>query len=260
MPPIFVMGDVHGHVEVVLGHLRDAGLLDSKDRWTGRDAVLVWIGDLVDRGPDGLGAVDLARRLEAEAAAAGGRSVGLLGNHDLLLVGASRFPATCLRSGKTFAEHHDGVGGRAVERNALGSARAAWLDRRPAFLRIERTLFVHADAPGILGWGGSLEDANRTVATALASGGAASYEALYLAMAAHHAFDGRAGAWRLDLLGRRFDVDGIVHGHTPLQKLGIERPLAPHVYQGGRAVNVDGGIYRGGPGFLWELDRVRNPE
>ena len=253
MPPIFVMGDVHGHVDVALKHLHDAGLLDASARWAGGDAVLVWMGDLVDRGPDGLGAVDLARRLEAEAAAAGGRSVALLGNHDLLLVGASRFPEARLRSGKPFAAHHDAVGGRAVERERLGPARAAWLDRRPAYLRIGGTLVVHADAPGVLGWGRSLEDANRTVATALAAGTAASYEALYLAMAAHHAFEGRAGAARLDLLERRFGAGVVVHGHTPLQKRGIERPTAPDVYQGGRAVNVDGGIYRGGPGFLWEL-------
>ena len=254
MPKVFVLGDVHGHLDVAQRLLREAGLLGSDGGWTGRDAVLVWIGDLVDRGPDGLRTIDLARRLEDRAAAHGGRSVTLLGNHDLLLAGASRFPDARLRSGKGFAAYHDGVGGRETERERLGAERAGWIDRLPAFLRIDRTLFVHADAPGVLGWGRSLEEANRTVGIALASGTPEAYERLYLAMAAHHAFRGEAGAARLDRLSRRFDVDVVVHGHTPLQKLGTERPTAPRIYQGGRVVNVDGGIYRGGPGFLWQVD------
>ena len=62
--------------------LRDAGLLDAGERWRGADARLWLLGDLADRGPDGIGAIDLVRRLERES---GGAVRCLLGNHEALL-------------------------------------------------------------------------------------------------------------------------------------------------------------------------------
>ena len=55
--PTFVVGDVHGHVEPLVRLLRDAGLVDERIAWSGADARLWFIGDLVDRGPDGVGAL-----------------------------------------------------------------------------------------------------------------------------------------------------------------------------------------------------------
>ena len=62
--PVFVVGDVHGCRDVLAGLLRDAGLVDADERWTGADARVWLVGDLTDRGPDGIGAIDLVRRLE----------------------------------------------------------------------------------------------------------------------------------------------------------------------------------------------------
>ena len=70
MRPVFVVGDVHGHRDALVALLREAELLDAAGRWAGADAVLWLLGDLVDRGPDGLGAIDLVRRLERESAGA----------------------------------------------------------------------------------------------------------------------------------------------------------------------------------------------
>ena len=79
--PTFVVGDVHGQRDVLVRLLRDAGLIDAHERWSGGDARLWLLGDLVDRGPDGIGAIDLVRRLQEEA------SVGcLLGNHEVMLI------------------------------------------------------------------------------------------------------------------------------------------------------------------------------
>ena len=49
------------------------------------------MGDLVDHGPDGIGAVELVMRLQQQAARTGGRVQVLLGNHDMLLLAAHRF-------------------------------------------------------------------------------------------------------------------------------------------------------------------------
>ena len=49
-------------------------------------AVLVQTGDVTDRGPDSLEVIELMIRLEAEAAAAGGEVVALVGNHEVMNV------------------------------------------------------------------------------------------------------------------------------------------------------------------------------
>ena len=64
------MGDVHGHRDVLLELLRGAGLVDAAERWSGADARVWFVGDLVDRGPDGIGAIELVRRLERESGGA----------------------------------------------------------------------------------------------------------------------------------------------------------------------------------------------
>lgn len=259
MPPTFVMGDPHGHVDVVLGHLRDAGLVDASDGWAGRDARLVWIGDFVDRGPDGIATFDLARRLEREAGAAGGASVAVLGNHDLLLVAASRFPDARTVPGETFGEHHDAAGGHERERATLGADRRSWLTDLPVLRKVGPTLFVHADALGPLGWGRTLDEVNATGRRVLGNGGPGAVDALLHGMAGHGAFRGTAGGAVLRRMLRRFGAARVVHGHTPLQKGGVARPTAPRIYADGRAVNVDGGIYKGGPGFLWEMSPAPDP-
>ena len=43
-------------------------------------------GDLVDRGNNSLGVIDLFDSLAAQASASGGKVVTLLGNHELMLI------------------------------------------------------------------------------------------------------------------------------------------------------------------------------
>ncbi|MCB0173968.1 MAG: hypothetical protein KDI62_16720 [Anaerolineae bacterium] len=48
----------------------------------------------------------------------------------------------------------------------------------------------------------------------------------------------------------------LVHGHTPISKITDQPPKTvdePLLYAGGRCVNVDGGMYLGGPGCLYRL-------
>lgn len=81
---VVAVGDVHGAYDQFVGILRTAGLLDSRDRWSGGRAILVQTGDVLDRGPDSRKVLDLLRRLERDAARAGGRVYPLLGNHELM--------------------------------------------------------------------------------------------------------------------------------------------------------------------------------
>jgi hypothetical protein len=81
---VVAVGDVHGALDPFVAILRAAGLIDNRNRWSGKKAVLVQTGDVLDRGPDSRKALDLLRKLEGEAQRAGGRVYALLGNHEVM--------------------------------------------------------------------------------------------------------------------------------------------------------------------------------
>ena len=83
---IVAVGDIHGAFDKFVTILREAKLIDSRNRWIGGRAILVQTGDVTDRGPDSRKAFDLLRKLADEAAKAGGRVHALLGNHEAMRV------------------------------------------------------------------------------------------------------------------------------------------------------------------------------
>jgi hypothetical protein len=87
---IIAVGDVHGAYDKFVAILREAGVIDSRRRWIAGRAIFVQTGDLVDRGPDSREAIDLLRKLEAEAERAGGRVHVLIGNHEVMRVFTDR--------------------------------------------------------------------------------------------------------------------------------------------------------------------------
>lgn len=75
--PLDIVGDVHGEIdalEAILDRLGQARPADGQPH-------LVFLGDLVDRGPDSLAVVDRVAALVAE-----GRASCILGNHELNLL------------------------------------------------------------------------------------------------------------------------------------------------------------------------------
>jgi hypothetical protein len=89
---IVAVGDVHGAYDQFVEILKQAGILDSRERWSGGRTHLVQLGDVTDRGPDSRKALDLLRRLEGEAEKAGGAVHALLGNHEVnRMVGDFRY-------------------------------------------------------------------------------------------------------------------------------------------------------------------------
>src|SRR5690349_1287958 len=90
--PLFVIGDIHGHLDKLIRHLRYAGLANSKAEWTGGKAQLWFMGDLTDRGPDGVGVIDFVMRLQQDAPDKGGSVGAIIGNHDVGLLTAKLFP------------------------------------------------------------------------------------------------------------------------------------------------------------------------
>jgi len=89
---IVAVGDVHGDVDALAGILQRAGLINDHRHWCGGSAVLVQVGDLIDRGSHGRDVMDLMMALEREAPRSGGRVIALLGNHEVMnLVGDLRY-------------------------------------------------------------------------------------------------------------------------------------------------------------------------
>lgn len=88
---IVAVGDVHGAFDNFVTILREAKVIDSRNRWAGGRTVFVQTGDVSDRGPDSRKAFDLLRKLTDDAPKAGGRVHALLGNHEAMrLMGVYR--------------------------------------------------------------------------------------------------------------------------------------------------------------------------
>jgi hypothetical protein len=81
---IVAVGDVHGAYDRMIEILRIAEVVNAEGKWTGGATHLVQTGDVLDRGPDSLKAMEYLRRLTREAERAGGRVHTLLGNHEVM--------------------------------------------------------------------------------------------------------------------------------------------------------------------------------
>lgn len=90
-PRVIAIGDVHGAADGLREILQAVELIDDEAQWVGGDAVLVQMGDLLDRGRDIRPVMDLLMGLQPQAEAAGGRVEVLLGNHEAMnLLGIRR--------------------------------------------------------------------------------------------------------------------------------------------------------------------------
>jgi hypothetical protein len=81
-----IVGDIHGALDAFTTVLRHAGLIDRSGTWKAVDTILIQTGDVIDRGPDSIGAVALLRTLQTQAVAHASRVVRCCGNHELMLL------------------------------------------------------------------------------------------------------------------------------------------------------------------------------
>ncbi|HLH67574.1 MAG TPA: metallophosphoesterase [Candidatus Dormibacteraeota bacterium] len=220
--PVLIVGDVHGDLERLFAALRPY----PAEQWR-----TFFLGDLVDGGPFGVGALRYARDRP--------NTTVLLGNHEALLLGAlrdrtARGPA--LRSWL-------GAGGQPheLEELARDPGLQCWLRERPAMVLLEDgTLLQHcdSDALGLLVPGAATEvvaAVNREVSRLLQVG---EVERLVELMTPRGVF--RRQPFRLESWLRRTGARRVVHGHTP------HHAPEPEAYAGGRAICYDGGLGRWG--------------
>ena len=249
---LWVVGDPQGNLWPVKRVLRDSGLVDASGNWSAATTRLVVVGDLVDRGPEGLGVIDFLRRLQTQASHAGGRVQVLIGNHDILLLAAHRF-------GGHFRTDWLESGGVPRDLEGLDDSHVAWLTNLPAMAVEHSTLLMHADAMFYLDYGTSLTDVNAAFRRVLDSHDAEAWEGLLDRFGEHRAFVDPFGEANLERYLYTFGADRVIHGHTPVPRMlqiAPETATSAYVYRGGRCVNVDPGIYLGGPGFAYQAPRL----
>jgi serine/threonine protein phosphatase 1 len=249
---ICVIGDIHGRSDLF------APLLDrASELLAEKQGRLVLLGDLIDRGPDSLGCLDLA-------IAAGKRMTvtALMGNHEQMM-------AICLRSlilnctrdwsvwlrngGKTVMIELRQLRSRSMDtmddmREAVGAERLAYLHDLKVFHQDGPLLFVHAGVPWSVREEGSLD---RFLSPDL-------YEALKYLDEDWHPL------WVRDRhLHRPYDLNGeeherpryglfIVHGHTPQP---FDVPLEQQIAWD--RLNCDAGSWKTGRARMAVIDGTR---
>ncbi|MBV9595779.1 MAG: metallophosphoesterase [Chloroflexi bacterium] len=244
---LWAVGDVQGFLAPFQRVLQEHDLVDDSGRWIAGGATLVVVGDLVDRGPDGVGVIDSLMRLQQAAAERGGRVVVLIGNHDIQLLAARNF-------GDAFTTAWLEAGGVPHDLDALSDAHATWLRDLPAVVVDRDVLFMHADAMFYLEFGATVAEVNAEFRRVLEAGDPVAWKRLLARFEEHRAFVEPDGEANLEEYLQTFGVRQVVHGHTPVPRMlrvPPETVTAAYVYCGGRCVNVDPGIYLGGPGFAY---------
>jgi serine/threonine protein phosphatase 1 len=237
---VFAVGDVHG----CLFQFRKAlEAIAAIPRAEGRSRTLVLLGDLIDRGPDSLGCVDLA--MAAKSVSKVDKVVPIVGNHEqFVLIGVGFSPASkpvsafdartltadeCRRVEALDLWRQNG--GRAVlgARNiaevesVFGPRRIAWLRGLEKAYVSGSLLFIHAGMPPWM----TLEEALDEP----------------LDVDFQHVKDDRHYAWvREPFLWATPGAQGhdgrfVVHGHT--MPSPIEGTLVEQI--GSARVNLDGG-------------------
>ena len=76
---IFAIGDIHGRADLLAALLDEA----AREPRRGEKRAIVFLGDLVDRGPDSLGAIDLA--IGAAERIGADEGIALMGNHEAMM-------------------------------------------------------------------------------------------------------------------------------------------------------------------------------
>ena len=249
----YVVGDVHGHRAELEGALRASELLDDDANWAGGTSHLWFLGDFVDRGPDGIGVIDLVMRLSSQAEEAGGLVDSLLGNHEILLLGMHRFGDTDVPSDfgpRSFARSWEINGGQASDQEALTEEHLEWLVGRPVLSIVDDHLLMHSDTVEYLQWGETVEQINDCVRELLRSDDLAEWWECWRRMTTRYSFRGPEGPEVAEQLLSILGGKQIVHGHSVIaDQLEIlpAQVEAPYEYAGGKVLGIDGGLFVGGP-------------
>lgn len=149
---LWVVSDVHGDYQALTKLLAGARVMSAAPAspqsavWTAGTANLIVVGDLIDKGPDAPDVVRLLIALQTSAAAAGGRVVVTMGNHEAEFLAD---PSNSKASGA------DGIDGELQTDGLTPAATAAgdndvgsFIRNLPIAARVGAWFFAHAGNTG----------------------------------------------------------------------------------------------------------------
>ena len=213
-----IIGDVHGCSDALRRLCETLGYDENYYHEDGRR--LIFLGDLIDRGPDSIGVLNLVSRLVTR-----GRALLTLGNHDDALMRwlkGEHFDTSKGGLAQTIAQIET-----RPEKKTLKKAILTLYQRAPLYLVLDGGALIIAHA-GIEEEmiGKSDPETRRFVLNGEAVGKSSEGKTL-------------RRDWALNYRGSAF----IAYGHTPQEKALFR----------GNSVNLDTGAYRGGmlTGFRW---------
>jgi Calcineurin-like phosphoesterase len=214
--PVLIVGDVHGDLERLFQALKPY----PADDWR-----TIFLGDLVDYGPFGIGAVRYARDRA--------NSTVLLGNHEVAMLWALRDP--------TRIGFWMGIGGQRHDLDELANDALLekWMRERPALVKLpDGTLVQHCGSDSyadLLEKGDTdpVAAVNARVRELLVTGGEAELWELLSGKNIFTTQPLRLERW-LEVTGSR----RVVFGHNP------HREPRPEISNDGKAINFDGGFTR----------------
>ena len=252
----YFIGDLHGYADRYEQLLKSAGLVDDSLNWSGNDATLWLMGDFFDRGESGIRCLDLTMRLQEQASQVGGSVQSLLGNHELMILCAYLFDQEGHRS--NLYKQWLKWGGIASDFEAFEERHAAWIRQLPALALVEDKLLMHADAMLYVQHGYSIEAVNQSFHELMLSRDLSAWSEVLSSFGEHMSFCGleMTGKKRAEQLLKLYGGEVIVHGHTPIpdaRRVPAEEVTEPWEYNGGRCLNIDGGMYLGSPGFVYSI-------
>lgn len=258
-PIRFAVSDIHGHLNEFLEALHEAGLVDSAARWSGGNQQLWCLGDYFDRGPDGVGVVDLLMRLSDEAQASGGEVQALLGNHEVLALGMHRFGATPILTAlgeRSFEASWARNQGQSSDQWQLSNNHIDWLVSRPAMALVAEHLLLHSDVVQYRQWGQTVAQVNQRVGQVLRSNEPSELWQLWSDLTRRYDFREDAGPAAANGMLQQFGGRRIMHGHSVIGesegKEAAENTGAKH-YADGLVTVIDAGLPAGGPCLLVEF-------
>lgn len=257
-----MVGDIHGAYDKLRALLLRAGLIDFDGAWTAGDTHLVFLGDYVDRGPNGLEVIRLIRSLEVQAQEVGGQVTALLGNHEVMFLAALVFRNQDPHDRMGFREYWLENGGQTRDADLLEPSDLGWLSSRPAMAASHGWLMVHADSLMYLRMGTTLDEVNSEVSRILAHPDADEWGLFLNWFTERMAFSLGEGEVKARRTLSMFGGERIVHGHTPVYVLldeALHGPTlgagAPIPYANRLCVAMDSGMaYREDAGFIARLN------
>ncbi len=150
-PRVVAIGEVQCAANTVTSLLRGLGLIDEQNRWSGGDTILVQTGDLMDGGEDLRSTLDLFMRIQDEAAAAGGRVVVLMGNHEVMNIVGELGSVNYMTYGQFAGPDSESRQRKAFDDDAAWRRRRAKETDGPEFI-VDPNLEIEWMAAHPLGW------------------------------------------------------------------------------------------------------------